>query len=354
MKLADLGYHPDLDTYRIENGLDSFEIGRVIAEHRERYMVKTETHELDAELIGNLRFSARDRSDFPAVGDWVALAAYDKNKALIHAVYPRKTIIARTAVGKVGEKQIIATNIDYALIVQAVDRDFNLNRMERYLAICYESGVQPILVLNKTDLISKEELQYIRKKVEERFGSLSLVAISNETRFGFDELQKHISGGKTYCLLGSSGVGKSSLLNNLSGTSLMKTNSISLSTHKGTHVTTHRELIVLEQGGILIDNPGMREVGIADASEGFDRLFTDLLALAQKCNFKNCTHVHESGCAILQAVEGGQIDRSSYENYLKMLKEKDHFESSLIEKKHKEKTLGKVVKDYKKFKRRNE
>jgi len=257
-------------------------------------------------------------------------------------------------VGKVGEKQVIAANIDYALIVQAVDRDFNLNRMDRYVAICYESGVKPILVLTKSDLISKEQLQVFCRKVEDRFEKLSLIAISNETGYGFDELRKHMMGGNTYCLLGSSGVGKSSLINTLSGQSLMETNSISISTQKGKHVTTHRELIVLEQGGILIDNPGMREVGIADASEGLDRLFSELLTLARQCRFQDCTHVHESGCAVIQALEEGKIDPDSYENYLKMLKEKEHFESDLIEKKQKDKGLGKVIKDYKRFRKRND
>ena len=153
MTLADLGYNVDLKNHRIEQGLDSFGVGRVVSEHKERYIVKTDIDKFEAEIVGNLRFTAKNRSDFPAVGDWVAISEYDENKALIHAIFPRKTIIERQTVGKFGEKQIIATNIDFALIVQAVDRDFNINRIERYLTICNASNVKPIIILSKIDLI---------------------------------------------------------------------------------------------------------------------------------------------------------------------------------------------------------
>ncbi|MBT8315166.1 MAG: GTPase RsgA, partial [Maribacter sp.] len=154
MTLEDLGYTAQWENYRKEQNLDSFGVGRVISEHKERYVVKTAEKEYDAEIIGHLRFSARTRSDFPAVGDWVAISEYDDHKVLIHSVFPRKTIIEREAVSKQGEKQIISTNIDYAFIVQAVDRDFNINRLERYMTICNTSKVQPIIVLNKIDLIT--------------------------------------------------------------------------------------------------------------------------------------------------------------------------------------------------------
>jgi len=264
MTLEDLGYNIELENYRKDQNLDSFEVGRIISEHKERYVVKTTNKEYDAEIIGNLRFSAIKRSDFPAVGDWVAFSEYDENNVLIYSIFPRKTIIERQAVGKQGEKQIIATNIDYALIVQAVERDFNINRIERYLTICYTSNVVPIIVLNKIDLISDTDLAKLITTVQERINQVPVIPISNESQKGIERLKQNIEKGKTYCLLGSSGVGKSTLLNNLSGEQLMKTNTISTSTNKGRHVTSHRELIVLKNGGILIDNPGMREVGIAD------------------------------------------------------------------------------------------
>jgi len=348
MTLDDLGYNVELENFRKSQNLDAFEVGRVISEHKERYIVKTAEKEYDGEIIGNLRFTAHHRSDFPAVGDWVAISEYDDNKVLIHAVFPRKTIIERQAVGKHGEKQIIATNIDYAFIVQAVDRDFNINRMERYLTICNTANVSPIIVLNKIDLINDNELSELVSKVQERIKQVPIIPISNESQKGFVKLKENIEKGKTYCLLGSSGVGKSTLLNNLSGRALMKTNAISTSTNKGRHVTSHRELIVLENGGILIDNPGMREVGIADSKEGIETTFSEIIELAKYCKFKDCTHTTEVGCAVLKAVESGTIDQLSYKNFLKMEREKEHFESTVAEKRKKDKDFGKMMKHYKK------
>lgn len=348
MTLEDLGYSPDWDTYRKDQNLDAFSVGRVISEHKERYVVKTPEREYDAEIIGNLRFTAHSRSDFPAVGDWVAISEYDDHKALIHAVYPRKTMIERQAVGKQGEKQIIATNIDHAFIVQAVDRDFNMNRMERYLTICNTSGVSPIIVLNKIDLIPGSELSALVGKVKERFKQVPILPISNESQEGLTELIAHLEKGKTYCLLGSSGVGKSTLLNNLAGKELMRTNTISASSNRGRHITSHRELLVLDSGGMLIDNPGMREVGIADSMEGLEITFQDIIDLSGACKFKDCTHTAEVGCAVLSAVEEGTLDRSSYENYLRMEREKEHFESTVAQKRKKDKAFGKIMKNYKK------
>ena len=353
MKLTDLGYNSTFENYRKEEKLCSFDVGRVISEHKERFIVRTIENEFEAEVVGNLRFTAKTRSDFPAVGDWVAISEYDENKVLIHAIFQRKTIIARQAIGKLAEKQIIATNIDYAFIVQAVDRDFNINRIERYLTICNASNVKPIIILNKIDLISNSELKSIVTDTKRRIKHIPILAISNETKFGYDDLLKLILKGNTYCLLGSSGVGKSSLLNNLSGKDLMKTNSISLSTNKGRHITSHRELIVLENGGILIDNPGMREVGVADAGSGIEFTFDEIFKLSKNCKFRDCTHINENGCAILGAVEKGEIDKNSYKNYLKIEREKSHFELTLAEKRKKDKEFGKMVKSYVKNKNDN-
>ena len=354
MMLEDLGYGADMEHYRQEQKLDSFGVGRVIAEHRGRYEVKSTQGEFEAEILGQLRYSARERSDFPAVGDWVAFSEYEVNKVLIHAIYPRRTVIEREAVGKFGEKQIIATNIDCAFIVQAVDRDFNINRIERYLTICNASGVEPLVILNKTDLISDSELKGIMDAVKERIHQVPILAISNESRVGYELLFSHILKGKTYCLLGSSGVGKSTLMNNLAERDLMRTEAISSSTSKGRHITSHRELILLDSGGIIIDNPGMREVGIADATKGLETTFEEIVSLSHQCRFQDCTHNHESGCAILEAVENGEIDRASYENYMKMEREKEHFESSVAERRKKDKDFGKMVKNVMRNKRQNE
>jgi ribosome biogenesis GTPase len=353
MRIEDLGYNNILEKFRIDNNLHSFEIGRVISEHKERYIVKTEKGESEAEITGNLRFSARSREDFPAVGDWVALINYDPDFSIIHKILPRFSVITRQAVGQTGEVQIIAANIDVAFLVQAVDRDFNINRFERYLTICYASKVSPVIVLTKTDLINDKKLAEITDTIQERIKNVPVVAISNETQEGYEALKKIIEKGKTYCMLGSSGVGKSTLVNNLSGRNIMRTDAISDSTSKGRHVTSHREMIVLENGGILIDNPGMREVGITDSSGGLEITFDRIVSLSKNCKFKDCTHTSEVGCLVLEAVEKGEIDKNSYENYLKLEREKAHFEATVAEKRNRDKQFGKMMKNYKKDMNKN-
>lgn len=348
MRLEDLGYNDKIENFRIEHNLENFEIGRVISEHRERYIIKTINGEFEAEITGNMRFNAKNRADFPAVGDWVTLKTYESDYAIIHNILPRFSTIKRQAIGKFGEVQIIATNIDYAFLVQAVDRDFNINRLERYLTICNSSRVNPIIILTKTDLIDEIQLNNILNSIKIRIKNVPIIPISNETKKGYETINSIIEKGKTYCMLGSSGVGKSTLLNNLSGKMLMKTDAISLSTNKGKHVTSHRELIILENGGILIDNPGMREVGIADTASGLETTFDMIVRLSSNCRFKDCTHTNEKGCSVIEAVEKGEIDKASYKNYLKMEREKAYFESTIEEKRKKDKDFGKMVKNYKK------
>ena len=353
MTLEDLGYNDKIEKFRIEHDLNRFEVGRVISEHRERYIVRTIKGEFEAEITGNMRFTAKSREDFPAVGDWVALTTHDLDFAIIHNILPRSSIIKRQAVGQFGEIQIIATNIDYAFLVQATDRDFNINRLERYLTICYSAKVKPVIVLTKTDLTDDLRINEILNSIKARIKNVPVIPVSNETKNGYEAINAFIEQGKTYCMLGSSGVGKSTLLNNLSGESLMRTDIISQSTNKGKHVTSHRELIILENGGILIDNPGMREVGIADSAGGLETTFDRIVRLSKNCKFKDCTHTTEIGCSVIEAVEKGEIDKASYENYLKMERGKIHFELTIAEKRKKDKKFGKMVSNYKKDREKN-
>lgn len=353
MKLEQLGYNQNLEKFRQENGLASFLVGRVAIEHRERYIVITEQADFEAELLGNLRFSAQSKSDLPTVGDWVAISEYDDNKALIHKVLPRHSVLERQAVDKFGERLIIATNIDYGLIVQAINRDFNINRIERYLTLCYNSGIEPIVVISKIDLVDELTLDELFTKIQKRIQNVKILAISNKTQKGINGLKESIFENKTYCLLGSSGVGKSSIINSLNAEKIMKTGEISQSIDRGKHITTHRELTTLQNGGILIDNPGMREVGITDSSSGIEMTFDKIYELAEQCRFSDCSHTSEKGCAVLLAVENAEIDEATYKNYLKMEREKEHYASTVAERRKKEKSFGKMVKKVVKNKKQN-
>lgn len=353
MTYQDLGYTDTLEQYRIEQGLNSFALGRVIAEHKDRYILKTPEKEFDAELIGSLRFGANDRYDLPAVGDWVAFSEFDETNALIHQVYPRSSILERRAVSSKGKTQIIATNIDVGLIVQGMDRDFNINRLERYTAICNTASVAPVIVLSKVDLIGEQELGERIQLIKNRLKELLIVPVSIYSTEKYTALETLIEKGKTYCLLGSSGAGKSTLLNHISGNHLMKTGAVSPTLNKGRHTTSHRELVLMQNGGILIDNPGMREVGLSDIADGLEMTFEDILAFADFCKFRDCTHSFEKGCAILKAVETGEINEASHANFQKMQLEKQHYESDLLERKKKDKNLGKLIKNMKKQRKGN-
>lgn len=350
MELEDLGYNKKLEKFRIDNKLMDFEVGRIVSEHKERYIVKTQEGEWEAQITGNLRFTSTNREDYPAVGDWVALIKYDSGLSIIHKVLPRFSIISREHIDQSGEKQIIATNIDYAFLVQAVDRDFNINRLERYLTICYSSNVTPIIVLTKIDLVNGKKISEIVDNLKSRVKNVPIITVSNKSQEGYNHIKTIIEKGKTYCMLGSSGVGKSTLLNNLSGKNIMRTDTISQDTHKGRHITSHRQLVILRNGGILIDNPGMREVGIADSTAGLDVTFETINRLSQNCKFNNCTHTNEIGCAVLDALMKGELDKASYHNYLKMERENAHFQSTIAEKRKRDKDFGKSLKNYKKDK----
>ncbi|MDW7692729.1 ribosome small subunit-dependent GTPase A [Flammeovirgaceae bacterium SG7u.111] len=353
MELEDLGFDDFFAEARSEAGLETYEVARVTKEHKERYTLHTGSDEYDGEISGHLRFTAAERSDFPAVGDWVVFLPFDGGMGIIHQILPRKTLLERQAVGKHGEKQIIAANIDTAFIVQAADRDFNLNRLERYLTICLGAGITPIILVNKIDLVEKTELDEMVESIEERIPNVPILLNSNETEEGLDSLKAKIETGKTYCLIGSSGVGKSTLVNKLSEADILKTRDISDSNSKGRHTTSHRELVVLGNGGIVIDTPGMRELGMTDNAEGISQTFEQIEELAQDCKYSDCTHQQEEGCAVLEALENNELDTSVFENYMKMQREQFHFQATVAEKRKRDKSFGKMYRAVSKERKKN-
>ncbi|MDR3643286.1 MAG: ribosome small subunit-dependent GTPase A [Candidatus Doudnabacteria bacterium] len=345
--LEDLGFDDFFASGRGQLGLGDFSMARVTAEYRGSYKVKNTGGEYLAKITGRQMFNSSSRQDYPAVGDWVAISALGAGQAVIRGVLPRRTIIKRKDINK-NKIQIIAANIDTAFVVESVDRDFNINRLERYFAIATDGGVKSAVVLNKTDLISKEDLDFKLAQLKNRFGGVSIIPASVKTPGGLDGLRASISGGKTYCFLGSSGVGKSSLINTLLGDNIIKTGEVSQSTGRGKHSTTNREMYFLGNGGIVIDNPGMREVGMADASAGIDSSFDEITALARKCKFNDCSHIHETGCEVLLAVKSGKLDESKYLNYIGLKKEAAHYGMTELEKRQKDRKFGNFVKKTKK------
>lgn len=353
MTNEDLGYSSVFEAGRIELGLGDFAVARVVSESRGAYMVKNATGEYRATVTGKQMFTAISRENYPAVGDWVAISPLGDEQAVIEGILPRQTILKRKYgdKSKSGEKndlQLIGTNIDVAFIVESVDRDYNLNRFERYFLIAEQGGVTPAIILNKTDFLTAEDLQAKLTEINERFPTVAVIPTSTVDENGLLELRQFITKQKTYCFLGSSGVGKSSLINKLLATDSIKTGEISAYSGRGMHTTTARQMYFLQNGGIVIDNPGTREVGITEGTEGVTLLFDDITELAQQCKFVDCTHTHEPGCAIVTAVQAGQIDEGRYQNFLNLKKEAAFAELTAVEKRTKDKRFGKFLKKAKK------
>jgi ribosome biogenesis GTPase / thiamine phosphate phosphatase len=353
MTLKDLGYNDEIEKYIQDNALSGFTVGRVVREDRERYTVSAGEDEYDCEITGNLRFTAVTRADFPAVGDWVTMTVYDSDMAIIHKVLPRETLLGRQAPGKPGEKQIIAANIDSALIIQSIDNNFNINRLERYLTICFDSGIKPVLVISKIDLASDQEIESVKRNLFLRRKKIRTIMLSNTTLSGLEQILNLLEKGKTYCVVGSSGVGKSTLINNLLKKNILKTGPISESTNKGKHITSHRELFVLENGGIIIDTPGMKELGVTDNKDGIETTFEDIFNLTLQCKFTDCTHTTEAGCAILEALQRGEIDKETLENYRKIQRDQQRFLITVAEKHKKDIRFGRYAKSVMQEKKKN-
>lgn len=347
INMEDLGWDGFFESERVKLGLGDFQVARVTAERRGMYEVRNAQGEYLAKITGKRIFKAVSREDYPAVGDWVAIAESEAQRAVIESILPRKTVMKRKQGGKDGI-QVIATNIDVVFVIESVDRDYNLNRFERYFSIAADGGIRPAIILNKKDLISQEELDARLAQIKDRFKDIDVIVTSAFSDEGLDMLEKYIEKGKTYCFLGSSGVGKSSLINKLLRSSRIRTGEIGAHSGRGKHTTTAREMYFLEQGGIVIDNPGVREVGVADVNAGIGSLFEEIAALAEKCKFADCAHVSEPDCGVLSALQSGRLDGERYSNYIRLKKEADHHGLTELEKRSKSRQFGKFLKKAKK------
>jgi len=297
-------------------------IARVIEVQKNSFRISDGDMEYHAHLSGKFLNETTSALHYPAVGDWLEVKKLkDEQKAVIHRILPRKSQFVRQAAGGKTEAQVIAANIDTIFIVNSLNHDLNIRRIERYILTAYESGASPVIVLTKKDIVTPEDLVHISLQVEEVAIGVPVVPISNVTGEGIDDLKQYLHTGKTAALLGSSGVGKSTLVNTLLGASVQAVNDIRTSDSRGRHTTTHREMFSLPNGALLIDTPGMRELQLWDGDEAIDTAFQDVEAFAMECRFNDCRHDTEPGCRVKEAIEMGELAQDRFQSYVKLQRE---------------------------------
>jgi len=344
MKLSDIGFDQWFQEHVSGLRQEGHGVARISAVDRGSYLIRNELGEIPAELAGKFYFQVESSVDLPCVGDWVTVQYHnDAAAAIIHGVFPRKTFLRRKSAGEKVDFQMIAANIDSAFIVQSCHFDFNVRRMDRYLVMAADGGVEPIVVLTKTDLITHDELEQKLTAIRSSAITARVLALSNITGIGFDEIQQVLVSGRTYCLLGSSGVGKTTLINRLIGKDAFETKAVS-GTGEGIHTTARRQLILLHQGSMLIDTPGMRELGLLGVSDGVNQGFEDIVGLSANCRYANCSHTQEPGCAVLTAVSNGELSKDRYSSYMKLRKESQYHEMSYVDKRKKDRAFGRFIK----------
>ena len=352
MNLEEAGWGPDLAAAFAPLAAEGLQPARVALELNHIYRLWTEQGQVLAEAAGRLRHEAAGRHELPAVGDWVAFrpsasVGDSQARGRIEAVLPRRSVFTRKVAGHETKQQVVAANIDTVFLVTSLDRDFNPRRVERYLLLAAHSGARPVVILNKSDL-PDASIESAMEAVAAVAPGIATHAVSARTQAGLDALLPYLATGQTVALLGSSGVGKSSIINALAGEDVLKTRSVRASDSRGRHTSTHRQMVRLPGGALLIDTPGMRELQLWDVGETFNQTFEEIDALAAGCRFRDCRHAQEPGCAVKAAVAAGTLPADRYQSFIKLQSEREAFEArhderAMIEEKRRSKIMGKAL-----------
>ena len=355
MTLEEFGYSTWFSNQIDPETENDLTVARVTAIHKGECEVSDGEETNAAKMTGRMRHRAKSKLDYPTVGDWVLVKDFDgEDFGRIVRVLDRRSELKRKSSGRTTRFQLIAANIDVAFIMQTLGLGYNLKRLERYLVMVNESGIEPVVLLSKTDLLKPGELAVKLAEVEERMPGIRIHAFSNVDGFGLEAVTELFEPRKTYCVIGTSGVGKTSLLNQLlaEGEELF-TLPVRESDGKGVHSTTWRELITLDNGAHVVDTPGMRELGNMDVNEGIEETFDEIQALALQCKFNDCSHVNTKGCAVIAAVEGGEVSEARYNNYVRLMKEAAFHEQSALEKRDHDRKLSRFYRSVMTEKKKN-
>ena len=351
MNINQIGWSPFFETAFLPYSTNGFIPARIVRQDKHHYILHNGSALCSGTLLGKLLYEADDASTLPAVGDWVVVQPFDDNQVVIHDILPRFSAFYRKEAGQLTRKQIIASNIDTAFLVSGLDNDLNLRRIERYLVQVSNSGASPVILLNKSDLITNVDETI--KRVQQVARGIPVWPLSVKAMSGFEMLEQYLQVGKTLAFLGSSGVGKSSIVNVLAGRDFQQTGAVRKDDQRGRHTTSHRELFVLPKGGVVMDTPGLRELQLWGDESDLQSVFADIEELAEKCRFNDCRHDVEPGCSVKQALEDGKLDEARFNSYQKLKRElaflsQRQDEVAQMKAKKREKDFGKLLKQIKK------